>query len=97
MTVLPFEAYRHVRNAVRYCKRRREPTAEFTFRGRVYVVQRLKIGWILWRGPVRATNCKKTIFRICPCSFFRLSATLILVLEHLGLWKRSPTPQGDRP
>ena len=53
MNVLVFEAWRHVRDAVRYCKRNREPLAEFTFRGRVYVIQRLKIGWIRVDGSER--------------------------------------------
>ena len=92
MNVLVFDAWCHVRDAVRYCKRNREPLAEFTFRGRVYVIQRLKIGWILWRGRVRATNCKKTVFRICPCRFFTLSAAMIIVMEYLGLRKQSPDP-----
>ena len=90
MPVLIFaEAYRHVRDAVRYCKRNRKPTAQFTFRGRVYAIQRLKIGWILWHGPIQATDCKKKVFKICPCSFFRLSAAIIMVRKYLELQKQS--------
>lgn len=91
MGVLVFEAWNQVRNTVKYCKRNHKPLAEFTFRGRIYVIERLsRVGWTLWRGRVRAARCKKSVFKICPCFFFQLSATIILIFENLGIWKRSP-------
>lgn len=94
MAVAIFEAYRHIRGAIKYCKRRRKPMTEFSFRGRVYVIQRSsKVGWILWRGPECSASCKRTNFKICPCFFFHLSATMILVMEYLGARKQSGSPK----
>lgn len=98
MAVAIFDAYRNVRGSIKYCKRYHKPLAEFTFRGNVYVIQRSsRVGWILWRGRERSASCKKTSFKICPCFFFHLSATAILVSEYRRLKKRKspPTPEQE--